>query len=103
MILPPSQEAISVIETDCEVDFAPPLDYVEPAAAAPVEEPMEDDGAPGPSGEQTAPEEPRFTVCCYYYYFYGHPCVVSDARFTVCFDICFYNHSHVATYMRLGV
>ena len=36
------QDAISVIETDCEVDFAPPLDYVEPqreerpvAAAAP--------------------------------------------------------------------
>ena len=24
------QDAISVIETDCEVDFAPPLDYVEP-------------------------------------------------------------------------
>lgn len=23
--------AISVIETDCEVDFAPPLDYVEPS------------------------------------------------------------------------
>jgi ubiquitin fusion degradation protein 1 len=36
-------DAISVIETDCEVDFAPPLDYVEPdwkgeaaAAAAPA-------------------------------------------------------------------
>ncbi|CAI5994735.1 unnamed protein product [Closterium sp. NIES-65] len=25
--------AISIIETDCEVDFAPPLDYVEPARA----------------------------------------------------------------------
>ena len=24
------QDAISVIETDCEVDFAAPLDYVEP-------------------------------------------------------------------------
>lgn len=22
--------AISIIETDCEVDFAPPLDYIEP-------------------------------------------------------------------------
>ncbi|KAF5176256.1 Ubiquitin fusion degradation protein 1-like protein [Thalictrum thalictroides] len=29
--------AVSIIETDCEVDFAPPLDYIEPAkpAAAP--------------------------------------------------------------------
>lgn len=25
---------ISIIETDCEVDFAPPLDYKEPVAAA---------------------------------------------------------------------
>ncbi len=37
------QPAISVIETDCEVDFAPPLDYVEPTrqepAPAPVAEP----------------------------------------------------------------
>jgi hypothetical protein len=24
------QDAISIVETDCEVDFAPPLDYVEP-------------------------------------------------------------------------
>lgn len=37
------QDAVSVVETDCEVDFAPPLDYVEPqreerppAAAAPA-------------------------------------------------------------------
>lgn len=29
------QEAVSVIETDCEVDFAPPLDYVEPNRAEP--------------------------------------------------------------------
>jgi ubiquitin fusion degradation protein 1 len=27
-------EAVSVIETDCQVDFAPPLDYVEPDYAA---------------------------------------------------------------------
>lgn len=26
--------AISIIETDCEVDFAPPLDYVEPEKPA---------------------------------------------------------------------
>ena len=28
-------DAISVIETDCNVDFAPPLDYVEPTPVAP--------------------------------------------------------------------
>lgn len=27
--------AISIIETDCEVDFAPPLDYKEPARPPP--------------------------------------------------------------------
>ena len=27
--------AVSVIETDCEVDFAPPLDYKEPEKPAP--------------------------------------------------------------------
>lgn len=26
--------AVSIIETDCEVDFAPPLDYVEPEKPA---------------------------------------------------------------------
>lgn len=54
------EAAISVIETDCNVDFAPPLDYVEPdyskpqasaAAAASAAEPM-DTGARacGPEG-----------------------------------------------------
>jgi hypothetical protein len=33
------QDAISVIETDCEVDFAPPLDYVEPKREERVPEP----------------------------------------------------------------
>lgn len=28
------EDAISVIETDCNVDFAPPLDYVEPSVAS---------------------------------------------------------------------
>ena len=28
--------AISIIDTDCEVDFAPPLDYVEPERPAPA-------------------------------------------------------------------
>ena len=33
------QNAISIVETDCEVDFAPPLDYVEPVytPAAPLQ------------------------------------------------------------------
>jgi ubiquitin fusion degradation protein 1 len=29
--------AISIVDTDCEVDFAPPLDYVEPAFEKPAE------------------------------------------------------------------
>jgi len=29
---------ISIIETDCEVDFAPPLDYKEPETTAPSSE-----------------------------------------------------------------
>ena len=33
------QDAISVIETDCEVDFAPPLDYVEPRREQPAAAP----------------------------------------------------------------
>ena len=33
------QDAISVIETDCEVDFAPPLDYVEPQREQPAAAP----------------------------------------------------------------
>ncbi|KAL8129240.1 hypothetical protein V2J09_018395 [Rumex salicifolius] len=47
--------AISIIETDCEVDFAPPLDYKEPekiVAPAPFK-------APAPVGE-APPEEPKF-------------------------------------------
>ena len=54
-MLLPDQDAISVIETDCEVDFAPPLDYVEPqrpdpaaaaaAAAASAAEQRTADGA----------------------------------------------------------
>ncbi|CAK9867207.1 unnamed protein product [Sphagnum jensenii] len=42
--------AISIIETDCEVDFAPPLDYKEPERlpppAAPVAAPSSQAGAP---------------------------------------------------------
>lgn len=38
------QAAISVIETDCEVDFAPPLDYVEPTQQQPAPAPVEESG-----------------------------------------------------------
>lgn len=41
------QAAISVIETDCEVDFAPPLDYVEPTRPEPTPDPMQEQ----PAGE----------------------------------------------------
>lgn len=34
--------AISVIETDCEVDFAPPLDYVEPTRPEPTPAPVQE-------------------------------------------------------------
>ena len=53
------QGAISVIETDCEVDFAPPLDYVEPRRQ-PAEEPMDTEGEAGPSQAPEEPEEPQF-------------------------------------------
>ncbi|KAG6554574.1 hypothetical protein Mapa_003592 [Marchantia paleacea] len=55
----PSQ-AISIIETDCEVDFAPPLDYKEP-------EPVRPAPAPPVSTSEAAqetpePEEPKFNA-----------------------------------------
>lgn len=34
----PGGEAISLIDTDCTTDFAPPLDYVEPAREVKVKE-----------------------------------------------------------------
>lgn len=39
--------AISIIETDCEVDFAPPLDYKEPERVTPPPVPV-----PPPSSSQ---------------------------------------------------
>ena len=39
------QAAISVIETDCEVDFAPPLDYVEPTRPEPTPAPVQQQAA----------------------------------------------------------
>ncbi|KAJ4802193.1 Ubiquitin fusion degradation protein 1 [Rhynchospora pubera] len=47
--------AISIIETDCEVDFAPPLDYKEPQpvkAADPV----------GPPAQDVPEEKPKFSA-----------------------------------------
>jgi ubiquitin fusion degradation protein 1 len=37
--------AVSIIETDCEVDFAPPLDYVEPERPKPCAPPSADPSA----------------------------------------------------------
>ena len=59
MLRPALQGAISVIETDCEVDFAPPLDYVEPARQT-AEAPMDMDSEAGPSQAPEEPEEPQF-------------------------------------------
>lgn len=52
--------AISIIETDCEVDFAPPLDYKEPekpAASGPSKAPAQGEGAP----TETEPKFNPFT------------------------------------------
>ncbi|CAI9769848.1 unnamed protein product [Fraxinus pennsylvanica] len=50
--------AISIIETDCEVDFAPPLDYKEPekhVASIPT-------GKAPPEGQEPPAEEPKFNA-----------------------------------------
>eukprot|EP00873_Tetraselmis_striata_P022693 jgi/Tetstr1/442957/TSEL_031019.t1 len=62
------QDAISIVETDCEVDFAPPLDYEEPAPLPPRPPvPAPSLGAPTGKGaaeagaaEAEAPVEPDF-------------------------------------------
>ncbi|GJN19179.1 hypothetical protein PR202_gb06423 [Eleusine coracana subsp. coracana] len=48
--------AISIIETDCEVDFAPPLDYKEPEKPKPTV-PLNAE----PTAEAAVEEEPKFT------------------------------------------
>ncbi|KAL5563128.1 hypothetical protein UlMin_032875 [Ulmus minor] len=48
-------QAISIIETDCEVDFAPPLDYKEPERPAPA--PLNKAAA---QAEEAPAEEPKF-------------------------------------------
>lgn len=50
--------AISIIETDCEVDFAPPLDYKEPEK--PVA-PVHPGKAPAQVEEASAETEPKFS------------------------------------------
>jgi ubiquitin fusion degradation protein 1 len=47
--------AISIIETDCEVDFAPPLDYKEPERQKAAVPP-----STAPTAEEAAEEEPKF-------------------------------------------
>lgn len=49
--------AISIIETDCEVDFAPPLDYKEPEKPVPS---VPSSKAPAQVEEDPAPAEPKF-------------------------------------------
>ncbi|KAL3614009.1 hypothetical protein CASFOL_042083 [Castilleja foliolosa] len=49
--------AISIIETDCEVDFAPPLDYKEPEKPA---QPLSTGKSPVQGEEPTAETEPKF-------------------------------------------
>ena len=50
-----------MIETDCEVDFAPPLDYVEPSREIVDEdEPMNTQEEAGTSQTEETPEEPKF-------------------------------------------
>ncbi|KAL6960888.1 hypothetical protein U1Q18_038652 [Sarracenia purpurea var. burkii] len=49
--------AVSIIETDCEVDFAPPLDYVEPEK--PAESIASKRGA-ATAVEESREEEPKF-------------------------------------------
>ena len=55
------QAAISVIETDCEVDFAQPLDYVEPTRPEPTPEPVQEQPA-GQSLPSCTPGKP-FSTC----------------------------------------
>lgn len=49
-----------MIETDCEVDFAPPLDYVEPSREVPQEEAMDDGEEAGPSNREEESSQPKF-------------------------------------------
>ncbi|KAM0932297.1 putative ubiquitin fusion degradation protein Ufd1 [Dioscorea sansibarensis] len=50
--------AISIIETDCEVDFAPPLDYKEPERPQPS---VPSSNTPVQGAEVEPPAEPKFS------------------------------------------
>uniref|UniRef100_A0A453NHN3 Ubiquitin fusion degradation 1-like protein n=1 Tax=Aegilops tauschii subsp. strangulata TaxID=200361 RepID=A0A453NHN3_AEGTS len=52
--------AISIIETDCEVDFAPPLDYKEPERPKPTAPPIRKDLHVAVAEAQVE-EEPKFS------------------------------------------
>ncbi|KAK8628182.1 hypothetical protein V6N13_063893 [Hibiscus sabdariffa] len=49
-------DAVSLIDTDCEVDFAPPLDYEEHANPTPIESSLKE------KQEEEAMEEPEFKI-----------------------------------------
>ncbi|CAN6440555.1 unnamed protein product [Victoria cruziana] len=53
--------AISIIETDCEVDFAPPLDYKEPERPAPLTVPSSS-RLPASEQEEPVAAEPKFSA-----------------------------------------
>lgn len=56
------QQAVSIIETDCEVDFAPPLDYVEPQPTATAAATAAETSSAAADGgtESTSAEAPQF-------------------------------------------
>ena len=50
-------DAVSIVDTDCEVDFAPPLDYVEPSPVKPpVVKPESAEGGASGSGADKGKE-----------------------------------------------
>lgn len=53
--------AISIIETDCEVDFAPPLDYKEPEPVRPAVSSADGSTSSAPP-EAEEPMEPKFSA-----------------------------------------
>ncbi|MCL7025773.1 hypothetical protein MKW94_001412 [Papaver nudicaule] len=52
--------AVSIIDTDCEVDFAPPLDYVEPKRPAPSVPSSKGKAAVSAVQDPQVEEEPKF-------------------------------------------
>lgn len=54
--------AVSIIETDCEVDFAPPLDYKEPERVQRANESSNATTTAQASQDPEEPEEPKFNA-----------------------------------------